>query len=219
MVNILDHSLRTVNFFDLHFPILPYNMDFIRDLYMAKTHAQQQVMQITCIGEQNDDITKDIVEIIEKYEAQLETLRQVNEYGRSTSAYTIVGGWNHINKIEGALNKLVDTYPSHSLTSTLSPYLVDTCESAILLYHVNIMATSGVSIIPDLTEFLRANDISLLQLTIDNYPHQGKQAGCMVLNAKVAIDMQFALSEIREQFIVLCDSLNVDGIIDPVRPY
>jgi len=219
MANILDHSSGTVNFFDLHFSILRYNKEFIRDRYMANTHARQQVMQITCIGEQNDDITKDIVQIIEKYEAQLETLRQVNEYGRFTSAFTIIGDWNHINKIEGALNKLVDTYPSHSLASILSPYIEDNSDSATLLYHVNIMGTSGISIIPDLTEFLRANDIVLLQLSIDNYPRQGKQAGCMVLNGKVAIDMQFALSEIREQFIVLCDSLNVDGIIDPVRPY
>jgi glycine cleavage system transcriptional repressor len=186
---------------------------------MATPQAQQQVMQITCIGEQHDDITKDIVQIIEKYETQLETLRQVNEYGRSTSAFTMVGDWNHINKIEGALNKLVDTYPNHSITSTLSPYEDEENDASTLLYHVNIMATSGVSIIPDLIEFLRANDIALLQLTVDNYPRQGKQAGTMVVNAKVAIDMQFALSEIREQFIVLCDSLNVDGIIDPVRPY
>ena len=186
---------------------------------MAKTPSQQQVMQISCIGEQNDELTKDIVAIIEKYEAHLETMRQVNEYGRATCTFTIIGDWNHINKIEGALNKVVTSYPNHSLASTLAPYVEPSNESAILLYHINIVATSGVSIVPDLYQFLQANDIALLQLTIDHYPRQAKQPGSMMLNAKVAIDMQFALSEIREQFIVLCDGLNVDGIIDPVRPY
>ena len=37
--------------------------------------------------------------------------------------------------------------------------------------------------------------------------------------AKVAIEHKLSLSDIREQFIILCDNLNVDGILDPIRPY
>lgn len=186
---------------------------------MTVISTRQQVMQITCIGDHHDAITADIIGLIEKYEGQLDSMRHINEHGRATLSIVIIGEWNQLNKIETALQKVVTTYPNHSIASMLAPFSEEPIKAGVLHYHINIIAATGSLVLPELYQFLRANDIALLQLSVDHYPRQIRQSGCMVLNAKVAIDMQFALSEIREQFIILCDSLNIDGIIDPARSY
>ncbi|MBT4804204.1 MAG: hypothetical protein HON78_04340 [Legionellales bacterium] len=186
---------------------------------MVSNVPKQQLMQITSICDINDCISLEITELVYKFESSLNSMRQTRDNDRSISLFNVIGSWNNINKIEGALGKISQENTNNVISSTISEIKNTNDAQKYIHYHVNVVATDDVMIIPEIMKFCELNDIIIDHINLDNYINSERQIPLLVINAKVAIEHKLSLSDIREQFIILCDNLNVDGILDPIRPY
>ncbi|MBT4885141.1 MAG: hypothetical protein HON55_03195 [Legionellales bacterium] len=186
---------------------------------MVANVPKQQLMQITSICEIDECVGLDIVELVYKFESSLNSMRQTNDNGRSITLFNIIGSWNNINKIEGALAKISQENANNVISSTISELKNKNDEQKYIHYHVNVVAADDLMVMPEIMRFCSLNDIVIDHINLDNYINSERQIPLLVINAKVAIEHKMSLSDIREQFIILCDNLNVDGILDPIRPY
>ena len=79
------------------------------------------------------------------------------------------------------------------------------------------MAADRPGILVKVVEFFSRHDIRVEQLSSMRY--QAMQTGAQMFQAQITIGIpsQIHLATLRDDFLELCDGLNLDAIMDPVK--
>ena len=140
---------------------------------------------------------------------------RVATIGNDTSVMLLASGaWDAVAKLETALGKFARdediqlvhyrTTPRESTTHLL-PYLVE------------VIAADRPGILVRIIEFFSRRDISTEQLTSMRY--QAMQTGADMFQAQITIGIpsETHIAALRDDFLELCDGMNLDAIMDPVK--
>ena len=185
---------------------------------MTETNFNKQCLQITSICDVKTCVASEITEEINKLDLNLRSMRQVVNHNKSITLFSLTGTWNNINKIETLLKKKAKNEPENIISSIISSQDDTTIIQEHISYHINIVATSDTNLISELLSLLASCEIKVENISLDNHTETPQQIPLVVLNAKVLIDKNYSLSDIRERFLIFCDNLNIDGVLDPIRP-
>ncbi len=124
------------------------------------------------------------------------------------------GGWDAIAKLEGALARI-----EHGDGLHLTSYRAHTRSqpSHLLPYMVEAVAADRPGVIAELIEFFDRHKVSIEQMSSMRY--QAMQTGADMLQVQVTIGIpaDTRIAELRDEFMELCDGLNLDAIMDPVK--
>lgn len=125
------------------------------------------------------------------------------------------GTWDGIAKLESALERMDQTGDSAHLTWYRSRQ--QPTPSRLLPYMVEIIAGDRDGVLAEVVEFFARRSISIEQLTSTRY--QAMQTGADMFQAQVTIGLpqDSHIAALREEFMELCDGLNLDAIMDPVK--
>ena len=186
---------------------------------MLDNKVKMHFMQISLIYSKINHSLFEIVAFSNKFCCNMLSLRQFNQNGKSLAILQISGAWNNISKLESSLKNLASLDEQDSISYSVTVEEPSLKKTKCISYYVNIVAAFEEGVLAALLEFIEINNIELLSLNLDNHLQSSQQVAVLVINAKINIEANSVLSEIREQFIILCDNLNVDGILDPLRPY
>lgn len=140
---------------------------------------------------------------------------RVSTLGADTSVVLLAqGAWDAIAKLETALGKLARERDAHLVYSRTQ---ARASLSRLLPYIVEVIAADKNGMLAEVIEFFSNRDISVEQLTSMRY--QAMQTGADMFQAQITIGIpaDHHIAALRDDFLELCDSLNLDAIMDPVK--
>lgn len=124
------------------------------------------------------------------------------------------GAWDALAKLETALAKL-----ARDENLRLVHYRTGVRENSshLLPYLVEVVAADRPGIVARIVEFFSQHEISVEQLTSTHY--QAMQTGAEMFQAQITIGIpaDIHIAALRDDFLELCDSMNLDAIMDPVK--
>ena len=124
------------------------------------------------------------------------------------------GAWDALAKLETALTKL-----ARDESLRLVHYRTGPRENSshLLPYLVEVVAADRAGIVAHIVDFFTQHDISVEQLHSTRY--QAMQTGAEMFQAQftIGIPAEIHIAALRDDFLELCDGLNLDAIMDPVK--
>jgi glycine cleavage system transcriptional repressor len=124
------------------------------------------------------------------------------------------GGWDAIAKLETALARVGRGDNLH-----LVSYRTQTRDqpSHLLPYMVEVVAADKPGVLVELIDFFARRSVSVEQMSSMRY--QAMQTGADMFQAQITIGIpaDTRIAELRDEFMELCDGLNLDAIMDPVK--
>lgn len=140
---------------------------------------------------------------------------RVSTIGNEVSVMLLAcGAWDALAKLETALNKLArdgNLRLAHYRTAPREP------SSHLLPYLVEIISADRPGIVARIVEFFSQQAISVEQLHSTRY--HAMQTGAEMFQAQftIGIPADVHIAALRDDFLELCDGLNLDAIMDPVK--
>jgi len=126
----------------------------------------------------------------------------------------ITGNWNTIVKLETALKRL-NKDPNLLLNMKRSKPIEN--EIQLLPYFVEVMALDQIGMLFHICNFFTKEHISVENLQLESYTSTSTNAPMFSLKASLGIPSLTNIGDLRERFILFCEDLNIDGVIEPEK--
>lgn len=173
-----------------------------------------QFLSINILYQHNTNLMPDVMHLIEKMQCRTEISHLLRLGDHTNLTIFISGTWDSIAKLE---TNLAPIGKKKGITMQVVRSQPTDNELALLPYSVEIitpLSTSGI--LAELGAFFAHQGVSIEEITVETYPSRCNILLSYVL-MHVYIPADLELSELREQFIILCDDLNIDAALEPER--
>ena len=124
------------------------------------------------------------------------------------------GGWDAIAKLETARARVGRSENVHLLSYRTQ---ARDRQSHLLPYMIEVVAADKPGVLVELIDFFNRRSISIEQMSSMRY--QAMQTGADMFQAQLTIGIpaDTRIAELRDEFMEMCDGLNLDAIMDPVK--
>lgn len=124
------------------------------------------------------------------------------------------GNWNTLTRFEKALNKLATEY---NLAITVQPTSERAYPADHLPYIVDAVAIDQPGIVARVAEFFTRRSINISDVSTSTYTATRSNTLMFSLHMAIHIPSTQQISVLREEFMDLCDRLNLDAVIEPYK--
>jgi len=170
---------------------------------------------ITVAGEDNPDLIEELTRAIKECKCHILESR-MTELGTEFAAHLLVdGNWNHIVKLENALEVLGTR--NRLKIITLRTKENPPVEENVIPYGVDIFASDQIDNIHGLTAFFTSRGIKILDFSTSRYPAPYSSAPLFIARMIVKIPVGLRIVSLRDEFLEFCDQQNLDAILEPVK--
>jgi glycine cleavage system transcriptional repressor len=169
---------------------------------------------VTALGSDQKTVVKELIQIVAKHQCNIQDSRMTT-LGNHIGIIMLVGGnWNAIAKLESALS----TAPTKAGMRTMleraeNPKIAD----RYLPYLVQVVALDSPGIIYEICDFFTLQSVKINELQSNPFTASYTGTPMITVTASISIPTDLNLSDLRENFMLLCDELNVDGILEPEK--
>ena len=168
---------------------------------------------ITASGEDNVGLVDRFSSQVTDSRCNIEESRMVVLGGSFALVVLVSGQSSSIDALERSLPK-----QSESLGLSLSARRTQMRNPQTTLpYEVEVVALDHPGIVKNLSGFFAQRGINIEELSTDTYsaPHTGSPM--FAVQMTVGVPPGSSLIALREEFLLLCDSFNLDGSLEPRR--
>lgn len=127
----------------------------------------------------------------------------------------ISGNWHAISKMEEVLLALKTEQPFLWLEFKRSTTLKLAGDH--LPYLVQIIGVNKPSFINEVAYFFIEQEIQLIDLQTDSFKSHYSDTKLLNLLMRIHIPTTINITELRERFMLLCEDVNADGILEPEK--
>lgn len=124
------------------------------------------------------------------------------------------GEWNALAKFEHNLPALAQKLGLATLLKRTSEAPV---KVTLVPYDIHIVGLDNPGIVCEMANFFSAQAINIVNLETDNYAAPYTGAPMVRLFMTVNIPKEIHIADLREQFLLFCDDLNLDAIMEPAK--
>jgi len=140
---------------------------------------------------------------------------QMMGLGSQTALLMLAGGnWNTLTRFEKALRKLSTEY---NLSITIQPTSERQYPADQLPYIVDAIAMDQPGIVARVAEFFTRRKINISDVSTSTYTATRSNTSMFSLHMAIHIPAEQQISVLREEFMDLCDRLNLDAVIEPYK--
>jgi glycine cleavage system transcriptional repressor len=122
------------------------------------------------------------------------------------------GTWSAIAKLEALLPQLAKQHEFILQSKRTQP----STQAPALPYHVQVIAQDRPGILNDLALFFTQNKISIEQMESETYTAKN-QTVMSNISLLINIPVKKHIASLREKFIIYCEDLNLDALIEPAK--
>jgi len=170
---------------------------------------------ITVAGEDRSDLIAELTRVVKDSKCHILESR-MTELGAEFAAHLLVeGAWNHIVKLENALEAMASRM--RLKVATLRGSDTPAKEEEVIPYGVDIFAGDRLENIHELAAFFSARNIKILDLSTSRYPAPYTNTPLFLARMIVKIPLHVRIVSLRDEFLDFCDQQNLDAIIEPVK--
>lgn len=125
------------------------------------------------------------------------------------------GNWSALGKLEASLQKLA--------SEDVIQILCHRCEKqrpekSGLLYGIEIIAIDRRGILDDLIHFFSDQHIPIDETSAHVDARSPSSVPTLIIRMQIQISKDIHIATLREDFLTFCDTQNLDGIMEPMKP-
>jgi glycine cleavage system transcriptional repressor len=174
----------------------------------------KQLIVLSAIGTDRSGVVNDISKVILDCGGNIEESR-MSALGKEFAMLLLISGnWHTLTKLESELDKLSK---EHSLTVTIRKTGERSERKDCMPYGVDVVALDQPGIVFNLSSFFASRGIDIAELATRRYAAAHTGAPMFSVQMTVNIPASEPLSHLRDEFMELCDQLNLDAIMEPVK--
>ena len=126
----------------------------------------------------------------------------------------ISGNWHTLTKLEKELDKLTGV---EGLTISLKKTGARNDQKDCVPYGVDVVCLDQPGIVFHLAEFFAARNIEISDLATRRYAAAHTGAPMFSVQMTLNIPGTSPIAQLRDEFLDLCEQLNLDSILEPVK--
>ncbi len=174
-----------------------------------------QLIVISAIGSDRRGAVQDLSQSILNSGGNILESR-MTRLGKEFAMLALVeGNWHALGKLEQALAKL-ETEAGLTISMTQTEKAPIAAEN--LPYAVDVISLDQQGIVFELSRFLSSRDIDISEVSTRSYAAAHTGAPMFAVQMNIGIPASLSIAQLREDFLELSDSLNLDAIIEPIKP-
>ena len=173
-----------------------------------------QLIVISAVGTDRTGVVQDLTEVILSCDGNIEESRMTTLGSEFAMLLLVSGNWATLSKLDKKLEKLGrnnDLSVSIRQTDARKP------EGDRMPYAVDIVSLDHRGIVYNLANFFASRDIEIADVATRSYA--AAHTGSPMFAVQMAINVPSAvhIAQLREEFLEICDRLNLDAILEPVK--
>jgi glycine cleavage system transcriptional repressor len=174
-----------------------------------------QLIVLSEVGTDRAGVVKYLSKAILDCGGNIEESRMTSLGAEFAVLMLISGNWHTPTKLEKALETLSK---KHDLSINLKKTGVRDDHQECVPYGVDVVCLDQAGIVFHLSEFFATRNIEISDLLTRSYsaPHTG--APMFSVQMAVSIPASTPIGQLRDEFHDLCERLNLDSILEPVKP-
>ncbi len=126
----------------------------------------------------------------------------------------VSGNWHTLNRLEQGLEKLCK---GDQLNVSIRKTDVAPPEENHMPYAVDVVALDQHGIVYNLADFFSSRDIEMADVATRSYAAAHTGAPMFAVQMAVNVPSSIQIAQLREEFLEVCDRLNLDAILEPVK--
>jgi glycine cleavage system transcriptional repressor len=174
----------------------------------------KQYIAISAIGNDRVGLVHDLSKVISDCGGNISESRMTALGSEFAVLMLVSGNWHAVARIETELKKLADT---SGITLQIRRAEDRPVREDQVPYSVDVVCLDQAGIVSTLSGFFAARGIDISEMNTRSYraPHTGAPmfGVYMIVNVPSTIH----LGAMREEFMDMCDNLNLDAILEPVK--
>ena len=173
-----------------------------------------QLIVISAVGADRTGVVQDLSKVILSCGGNIEESRMTTLGSEFAMLLLVSGNWATLNKLEQGLNKLGD---GKELTVSIRQTDAKTATGDRMPYAVDIVSLDQQGIVFNLANFFATHDIEIADVATRSYA--AAHTGSPMFSVQMAINVPSTvhIAQLREEFMEICDRLNLDAILEPVK--
>ena len=171
-------------------------------------------MAISAIGSDRTGMVHDLTKVITDCGGSIAESRMAALGSEFAMLLLVTGNWHTLARIESELGRL-------AANGTLSVHLRRTdarpSRRELLPYSIDIVSLDQTGIVAGLSGFFAARSIDIGEVATRCYAAAHTGAAMFAVQMSINVPGKLPVSQLREEFMDYCDSLNLDAILEPVK--
>jgi glycine cleavage system transcriptional repressor len=177
-------------------------------------YRMDQMIVVSAVGSDTPAAVENLTRVILECGGNIKESR-ISALGSEIAMLLLLtGNWHTMNRLEHELKK-------HAEANTLALDIKRTepkqYSKELLPYAVDVVGLDQPGIVNHLSSFFAARRVSISDVTTRTYPATGTGTPMCSVQMLINVPASVHLSGLREEFMELCDRLNVDAIMEPVK--
>jgi glycine cleavage system transcriptional repressor len=173
-----------------------------------------QLIVLSAIGTDRTGVVQDITKVILSCGGNIEESRMTMLGAEFAVLMLVSGNWHTLSRLETALDKLT---ADNSFTVSIRKTGAKGARENRMPYAVDVVSLDQQGIVFNLADFFASRDIEIADVATRRYAAAHTGAPMFSVQMAVNIPSTVSISQLRDDFMELCDRLNLDAILEPVK--
>ena len=173
-----------------------------------------QLIVISAIGNDRTGVVQDLTKVVLACGGNIEESRMTTLGSEFAMLLLVSGNWHTLSRLEQGLDKLCK---DDELTVSIRKTDAKPVEDDRMPYAVDIVALDQQGIVFNLANFFASRDIEIADVATRSYAAAHTGAAMFAVQMAVNVPSSVHISQLREEFLDICDRLNLDAILEPVK--
>ncbi|MEJ2258808.1 MAG: ACT domain-containing protein [Woeseiaceae bacterium] len=173
-----------------------------------------QLIVISAVGTDRTGVVQDLTKVILACGGNIEESRMTTLGSEFAMLLLVSGNWHTLSRLEQGLDKLSE---KSDLAVAIRQTDAKPVEEDRMPYAVDVIALDQQGIVFNLANFFASRDIEIADVATRSYAAAHTGAPMFAVQMSVNVPSSIHVSQLREEFLDLCDRLNLDAIIEPVK--
>ena len=182
------------------------------DKVISKQMAQ--LIVLSAVGTDRPGVVKDISKAIPDCGGNIEESRMAALGAEFAVILLISGNWHTLTKLEKALEDLTE---KDGLTIAIKKTGERGDQDTCIPYGVDVVCLDQPGIVFHLSEFFAVRNIEIADLATRRYAAAHTGAPMFSVQMTINIPGTAPIAQLRDEFLDLCEQLNLDSILEPVK--
>ena len=173
-----------------------------------------QLIVISAVGLDRTGVVQDLTKVILACGGNIEESRMTTLGSEFAMLLLVSGNWHTLSRLEQGLDKLCE---NDQLSVSIRKTDVRPQKDNRMPYAVDVVALDQQGIVYNLADFFSSRDIEIADVATRSYSAAHTGAPMFAVQMAVNVPSTIHIAQLREEFLEVCDRLNLDAILEPVK--
>ena len=178
------------------------------------TQASKQLLAISAIGNDRTGLVYDLTRVVVDCGGNVLESRMTALGNEFAMLMLVAGNWHTLGKLEPELAKLAE---SSGLTITTRRTEIRPPRTDMVSYTVDVVCLDQPGVLHSLAGFFSSRGIDIGDISTRTYAAAHTGAPMFSVYMVVHVPTRIHIAALREEFMDLCDHLNLDAILEPFK--